>query len=56
MYILGAEWKKNTFQILTKLTEVVDFELKPHHTKFFVPTLKEGGPVGPESRVISKNT
>ena len=51
---VGWSKKKNMPQILTKLTKVVDFELKTHLTKFCVPSSKDGGAVGPQSSVISE--
>ena len=38
--------KKNIERILTKLTLLVNFELKTHHTKFCDPSLKGGGAMG----------
>ena len=44
--------KKNIPGILTQLTEVLDFELKAHHIKFFGTSSELGGAMGSQSRVI----
>ena len=47
---------KNVPLILTKLTKVIEFELKLHHRKFCDHISKQGEAIGPQSGVtIEKN-
>ena len=43
---------KNVPRILTKLTEVIDLELKTRHKKFCAASSKGSGAAGLQSRVI----
>ena len=43
-------------RISTKLSEVVEFELKTHHTKFCAHRSKRDGAMDPQSRVIFEKT
>ena len=47
--------KKNMPQILTKLTDMVDVELKIHHIKFCDHSSNADGAMGPQSKVIFEN-
>ena len=53
-----TEQKKNIPRILTKLKEMIDFELKTYHTTFCVPSSKGGRAISPQSGFIfeKKNT
>ena len=47
---IQVEGEKTTPRILTKLPEVVDFELKIHHTRFCVSISKGNGAADPQWR------